>query len=192
MNISLPVLPYSLQALDPFLSQETLEYHYNKHHNAYVVNLRKLIINTEFAEMKLEDIVKTSSGNIFNNAAQIWNHTFYWNCLTPSKSVQPSKELFKLLERYFGNLSTFKEKFNQVAISTFGSGWAWLVQNEDGSLEIISTNNANTPFTTKQKPLLTCDVWEHAYYIDYRNSRPAYLEAFWQIINWDFITQNLR
>ncbi|MGD0466383.1 MAG: superoxide dismutase [Gammaproteobacteria bacterium] len=196
MSIDLPALPYSLNALEPHISRETLEYHYGKHHKTYVDNLNKLIPGTEFVNQTLEQIIKKSSGSIFNNAAQIFNHTFYWNCLTPNPTNTPTnpkpKGIFlPTLEASFGSLQKFKDQFSQVAFTTFGSGWAWLVKHDSGhKLEIISTSNAQTPITNNMHPLLTCDVWEHAYYIDYRNARAKYIEAFWNIINWDFVEKN--
>src|SRR3569833_2733929 len=169
MEHKLPELPYAMNALEPHISKETLEYHYGKHHKTYVDNLNKLIPGTEFEKMSLEEIIKKSSGGIFNNAAQVWNHTFYWNCLAP-KSSEPAGALADALKKGFGSLDEFKQKFTQTAIGTFGSGWAWLVKNK--------------------KPLLTCDVWEHAYYIDYRNARAKYVETFWKIVNWDFAAKN--
>lgn len=190
MAFDLPPLPYEMNALEPHISRETLEYHYGKHHQAYVTNLNNLVVGTEFEKKSLEDIIKTSSGGIFNNAAQDWNHTFYWHSLSPTGGGEPKGKLLEAINKNFGDFKTFKEKFSQVAITTFGSGWAWLVKNPNGELEIISTSNAATPLTTDKKPLLTCDVWEHAYYIDYRNLRPKYLEAFWNLVNWDFVSAN--
>ncbi len=192
MSIQLPPLPYALDALAPHISKETLEYHYGKHHQAYVNNLNKLIPNTEFAELPLDDIVKKSSGGIFNNAAQVWNHTFYWHCLSPQGGKEPQGALAEAINHAFGSFNEFKEKFTQTAITTFGSGWAWLVKDQHNALSIISTSNAATPLTQEGiTALLTCDVWEHAYYIDYRNARPDYLNAFWALVNWDFVAQQL-
>lgn len=192
MQHELPPLPYSLDALQPHFSKETLEYHYGKHHKGYVDNLNNLIPNTEFAEMSLEQIIQKATGPIFNNAAQIWNHTFYWHCLTPQSGQEPTGKLAEAINQTFGSFAQFKEVFGKAAIATFGSGWAWLVKNADGTLAIVSTSNAGTPMTADQKALLTCDVWEHAYYIDYRNSRPNYLNAYWQIVNWDFVAKNFE
>lgn len=192
MAIELPALPYELDALQPHISRETLEYHYGKHHQAYVTNLNKLIADTEFANAPLEQIIKKSSGGIFNNAAQVWNHTFYWNCLSPNSGGKPSGELAKAINAAFGSLESFMEKFTQTAITTFGSGWAWLVKNAQGNLELLSTANAGTPMTSNQQALLTCDVWEHAYYIDYRNARPKYVAAFWNLVNWEFVNKNFN
>jgi len=189
MEHKLPELPYAMDALAPHISKETLEYHYGKHHKTYVDNLNKLIPGTEFENLSLEDIIKKSSGGIFNNAAQIWNHSFYWNCLSP-QGGEPSGALADAINKAFGSLDEFKQKFSQTAITTFGSGWGWLVKNAAGDLEIISTSNAGCPLTEGKTPLLTCDVWEHAYYIDYRNARPKYVETFWKIVNWDFVAKN--
>ncbi|MDX1957473.1 MAG: Fe-Mn family superoxide dismutase [Leptospiraceae bacterium] len=192
MEHKLPELPYAKDALAPTISAETLEYHHGKHHNAYVVNLNKLIPGTEFENMTLEEIVKKSSGGIFNNAAQIWNHTFYWHCLSPKGGGEPTGELADAINKSFGSFAAFKEKFSATAIGTFGSGWGWLVKNSDGSLGLESTIGAGTPLKDGKQCLLTCDVWEHAYYIDYRNARPNYVEAFWKLVNWDFVSQNFK
>lgn len=191
MEHLLPVLPYSQDALEPIISKETLSYHYGKHHQAYVSNLNKLIAGTEFENASLEEIILKSNGAVFNNAAQIFNHTFYWNCMAPNAGGEPAGLLAELIREAFGSFADFKEKFSQTAVGTFGSGWAWLVLNQQGKLEIISTSNAGTPATEGKKPLLTCDVWEHAYYIDYRNARPTYVEKFWELVNWDFVASNL-
>ncbi|AKX51304.1 superoxide dismutase [Fe] [Thiopseudomonas alkaliphila] len=191
MAFELPALPYAKDALEPHISAETLDYHYSKHHNTYVVNLNNLLPGSGFEGKSLEEIVKTSSGGIFNNAAQVWNHTFYWNCLAPNGGGEPTGELAEAINKSFGSFEKFKEEFTKNAIGTFGSGWGWLVKKADGSLALVSTSNAGCPLTTEDKPLLTCDVWEHAYYIDYRNSRPNYLEAFWNLVNWDFVAKNL-
>ena len=186
MAIELPPLPYSKNALEPHISAETLEFHHGKHHQAYVTNLNKLIEGTEFARASLEDIVRKSSGGMFNNAAQVWNHTFYWNCLSPNGGGEPAGALADAINAKFGSFAAFKEEFSKCAVGTFGSGWAWLVKNADGSVELMSTSNAGTPMTSGKTALLTCDVWEHAYYIDYRNLRPKYVEAFWNLVNWEF------
>ncbi len=191
MEHKLPELPYALDALQPHLSKETLEFHHGKHHAAYVTNLNNLIKGTEFENMSLEDIVKKSSGGIFNNAAQIWNHTFYWNCLAPKAGGAPTGKLADAINKKWGSFDEFKKQFAQTAVGTFGSGWAWLVKAADGSLELASTTGAATPLSQAGKtPLLTCDVWEHAYYIDYRNRRPDYVGAFWNLVNWDFAAKN--
>jgi len=192
MEHMLPELPYARNALAPHISQETLEYHHGKHHQAYVTNLNKLILGTEFENLTLEEIIKKSSGGIFNNAAQVWNHTFYWHCLSPQGGGAPAGKLAGAINKQFGSFDKFKEEFSNVAVGTFGSGWAWLVQNPDGSLAIMSTSNAGTPMTEGKTALLTCDVWEHAYYIDYRNARPKYVEAFWNLVNWGFVESHLK
>jgi Fe-Mn family superoxide dismutase len=188
----LPELPYAKTALAPHISAETLEYHYGKHHATYVANLNKLIAGTEFADLSLEDIVKKSSGGLFNNSAQVWNHSFYWNCLSPKGGGEPGGALADAIAKNFTTFAAFKEKLTNAAITQFGSGWAWLVKNPDGSLAVEQTSNAATPLKDGKKPLLTVDVWEHAYYIDYRNARPKYLEAFWNLVNWDFAGANLK
>ncbi|HEN3611533.1 TPA: superoxide dismutase [Fe] [Yersinia enterocolitica] len=191
MSFELPALPYAQNALEPHISAETLEYHYGKHHNTYVVNLNNLIKDTEFAGKSLEDIVKTSSGGIFNNAAQVWNHTFYWHCLSPNGGGEPTGKVADAINQSFGSFAEFKAQFTDAAVKNFGAGWTWLVKKADGTLAIVSTSNAATPLTTADKPLLTVDVWEHAYYIDYRNARPKYLENFWALVNWSFVEKNL-
>lgn len=190
MAHTLPPLPYAEDALAPYISLETIQYHYGKHHQAYVTNLNNLIPGTEFENMPLEEIVKKSSGGIFNNAAQVWNHTFFWNSLSPNGGGAPSGALGDAINAKWGSFYAFKEAFAKAAVGTFGSGWAWLVKKADGSLDIVSTSNAATPLTTADKALLTIDVWEHAYYIDYRNARPKFVEAFWNIANWDFAAKN--
>ena len=191
MEHKLPELPYAKEALAPNISAETLEYHYGKHHKTYVDNLNKLISGTEFEKMSLEEIIKKASGGVFNNAAQIWNHTFYWNCLSPKGGGEPSGAVATAVTKNFGSFAQFKEKFTSAAVTLFGSGWAWLVENPDGSLVIEATSNAGNPLKDGKKPLLTCDVWEHAYYIDYRNARAKYVESFWNLVNWDFVDKNL-
>lgn len=191
MAFELPDLPYNKDALAPIISEETLDFHHGKHHQTYVTNLNNLVPGTEHEGKSLEEIITSSSGGIFNNAAQIWNHTFYWNCLGPNAGGEPTGEIKAAIESTFGSFAEFKEKFSQTAITTFGSGWAWLVQNQNGSLELVSTSNAGTPLTDNKTPLLTCDVWEHAYYIDYRNARPKYVDAFWDVVNWDFVASQL-
>jgi len=191
MPIELPALPYAQNALEPHISAETLEYHYGKHHKAYVDNLNKLIAGTPFAEMPLEEIIRKAQGGMFNNAAQVWNHTFYWNCLSSKGGGEPAGKLGEAITKAFGSFAAFKEEFSKTAIGTFGSGWAWLVQRPDGAVALVSTSNAATPLTGQDKPLLTCDVWEHAYYIDYRNARPKYVEAFWNLVNWEFVAKQM-
>lgn len=191
MAHQLPELPYDQNALEPHISAETLEYHYGKHHATYVTNLNNLIPGTEFENMSLEDIITKSSGGIFNNAAQVWNHTFYWNCLSPDGGGEPAGELSDAINKAFGSFTEFRDKFTTSAVTNFGSGWTWLVKNSGGDLEIVNTGNAGNPMTDGMTPLMTCDVWEHAYYIDYRNARPKYLETFWKLVNWDFVGANL-
>ena len=189
MAFELPPLPYEMDALSPQISRETLEYHYGKHHQSYVTNLNKLVVGTEFENASLEEIIVKASGGIFNNAAQIWNHTFYWNGMrAPSDSV-PTGAIAAAINEEFGSFDAFKEAFNKTAITTFGSGWAWLVKTAEGKLALQSTSNAGNPLTDGNKPLLTCDVWEHAYYIDYRNARPKYVDSFWALVNWDFVNE---
>ena len=190
MAHELPALPYAMNALEPTISQETLEYHYGKHHQTYVTNLNNLVPGTEFENASLEDIVMKSSGGVFNNAAQIWNHTFYWNCLSPNGGGAPSGDLAGAIDKAFGSFDEFKKTFATSAATNFGSGWTWLVKNSDGGVEIVNTSNAANPMTDGKTPLLTVDVWEHAYYIDYRNARPKYLEEIWNLINWDFVAGN--
>ncbi|MBW3549708.1 MAG: superoxide dismutase [Fe] [Proteobacteria bacterium] len=198
MAIELPPLPYDRTALEPHVSGETLDFHHGKHHKTYVDNLNKMIEGTEFAEMPLVEIIRKSQGGMFNNAAQVWNHTFFWNCMAPAAGSnaggggEPTGKLADAINQAFGDFATFKQQFSDTAIKTFGSGWAWLVQRPDGSLALVSTANANNPLTGDDTALLTCDVWEHAYYIDYRNARPKYLEAFWNVVNWDFVASNMK
>ncbi|MBC7005499.1 superoxide dismutase [Fe] [Photobacterium sp. BZF1] len=192
MAFELPALPYEKNALEPHISQETLEYHHGKHHNTYVVKLNGLIEGTELEEKSLEEIVKTSTGGVFNNAAQIWNHTFYWHCLAPNAGGEPTGEVAEAINAAFGSFDAFKAKFTDSAINNFGSSWTWLVKKADGSLDIVNTSNAATPLTEEGvTPLLTVDLWEHAYYIDYRNLRPDYMNGFWALVNWDFVAKNL-
>jgi len=190
MAFTLPPLPYAMDALAPYISQETLEFHYGKHHQTYVTNLNNLVPGTEFEGASLEEIVKKSSGGVFNNAAQVWNHTFYWNSLAPNAGGAPSGALADAINAKWGSFDAFKDAFNKSAAGNFGSGWTWLVKKADGSLDIVNTSNAATPLTTADTALLTCDVWEHAYYIDYRNARPKYLESFWALANWEFAAKN--
>jgi Fe-Mn family superoxide dismutase len=186
----LPELPFSKDALAPHISAETIDYHYGKHHQAYVDNLNRMIPGTEFESMELVDIVKSASGGIFNNAAQVWNHTFYWNCLSPQGGGEPAGKLMDAIAASFGSFAAFKDEFSKTAVGTFGSGWAWLVKNADGTLVLESTSNADTPVKSGKTPLLTCDVWEHAYYVDYRNARPGYVESYWNLVNWEFVAKN--
>lgn len=187
---TLPDLPYPDNALEPHISAETLQFHHDKHHATYVDKLNGLVKGTEFESASLEDIIKNASGGIFNNGAQVWNHTFYWNCLSPNGGGEPTAELAAAIDAAFSSFDEFKASFSESAVNNFGSGWTWLVKNTDGTLEIVNTSNAANPMTDGKLPLLTCDVWEHAYYIDYRNARPKYIEAFWNLVNWDFVAQN--
>jgi len=190
MEHTLPPLPYAKDALQPHMSAETLEYHYGKHHQAYVTNLNNLIKGTEFENLSLEEIIKKSSGGIFNNSAQVWNHTFFWNCMAPNAGGAPTGAVADAINAKWGSFDKFKEEFQKSAVGNFGSGWTWLVQ-KDGGVDIVNTSNAGTPLTTTDKPLLTCDVWEHAYYIDYRNARPKFVEGFWNLVNWEFVNKQL-
>jgi len=191
MAHTLPALPYAQDALAPHLSKETFEYHYGKHHQAYVTNLNNLIPGTEFEALSLEDTVKKSSGGIYNNAAQIWNHTFFWNCMKPNGGGAPTGALADAINAKFGSYDAFKEAFTKSAVGNFGSGWTFLVKKADGSLDIVNMGPAGTPLTTGDKALLTVDVWEHAYYIDYRNARPKFVEVFLNsLVNWDFAAAN--
>ena len=190
MEHKLDALPYDMDALAPHISRETLEFHYGKHHQAYATNLNNLIKGTEFENFSLEDIIRKSSGVIFNNAAQIWNHSFYWKSLSPTGGGKPAGALAAAIERKWGSFAAFQEAFTKSAIGNFGSGWTWLVRKPDGAVDIVNTSNAATPLTGADQPLLTCDVWEHAYYVDYRNRRPDYVAAFWKLVNWEFAAQN--
>jgi Fe-Mn family superoxide dismutase len=191
MTITLPDLPYAKDALAPHISEETLEFHYGKHHATYVTKLNDAIKGTDFEGKDLEAIVKSSDGGVFNNAAQIWNHTFYWHSMSPNGGGEPTGAIKDAIDAAFGSFADFKEKFTASAVGNFGSGWTWLVKNSDGSLAIVNTDDAETPLTTDATPILTLDVWEHAYYIDYRNVRPDYIAAFWNLVNWDFANANL-
>lgn len=190
MSFQLPDLPYSQDALEPYISSETLQYHYGKHHQTYVTKLNGLVEGTDNASKTLEEIIQSSSGGLFNNAAQVWNHTFYWNSLTPEAKGKPSGKLLSAIEQAYGSFEKFQEAFTNSAIGNFASGWTWLVKNEDGSVAIVNTDDADTPVREGKQPLLTIDIWEHAYYIDYRNARPKYIEAFWKLANWDFAEAN--
>ncbi|MDR9438084.1 MAG: Fe-Mn family superoxide dismutase [Halomonas sp.] len=190
MAFELPALPYEKNALEPHISAETLEYHYGKHHQTYVNKLNELTDGTDDANKSLEEIIKSSSGGLFNQAAQVWNHTFYWHCLSPNGGGEPSGALAEAINAKFGSFDKFKETFNAQAAGNFGSGWTWLIKTDDGGVDIVNTSNADTPIAHGQTPLLTIDVWEHAYYIDYRNARPKYLENVWNVLNWDFVAQN--
>ena len=191
MAIELPPLPYPQDALAPHISAETLEYHYGKHHKTYVDKLNAALPGSEFEDKSLEQIVKSASGGMFNNAAQTWNHTFYWHCLSPNGGGDASGAIADAIKSAFGSFADFKEKFTESAVGNFGSGWTWLVKKSDGSVDIVNTSNAETPLTDASvTPLLTVDVWEHAYYIDYRNARPKYMDAFWALVNWEFVNKN--
>jgi Fe-Mn family superoxide dismutase len=187
----LPDLPYAGDALEPHISAETLSFHYGKHHRTYVDKLNGLIAGTEYEELSLEDIIKKASGGVFNNAAQVWNHTFYWNSLSPQGGGAPSGKIAEAIEGKWGSFESLQAKFSESAVTNFGSGWTWLVRNRSSELEIVNTSNAGNPLTENQTPLLTIDVWEHAYYIDYRNARPKYVDAYWKLVNWEFANRNL-
>ena len=187
MSFELPKLNYELDALEPVISKQTMEFHYGKHHQAYVNNLNNLIVGTEFENASLDEIVMKSTGGIFNNGAQVWNHTFYFNQFAKDGCTEPRGELKVAIDKSFGSFDAFKDQFSKAAVTLFGSGWAWLVVNADGALEIVQTSNAANPMTSGKKPILTCDVWEHAYYLNYQNRRPDYIEAFWKLINWDVV-----
>ena len=191
MAFELPKLPYAMDALQPHISKETLEYHYGKHHKAYVDKLNAALPGSEFEGKSLEEIIAKSSGGVFNNAAQVWNHTFYWHSMKPGGGGEPTGDVADAINKSFGSFAKFKEEFTNAAATQFGSGWAWLVKKGDGNLAVEKTGNAETPLTKDLKPLLTCDVWEHAYYIDYRNARPKYIEAFWNLVNWDHVAANM-
>ncbi|MCM2321837.1 MAG: superoxide dismutase [Oligoflexia bacterium] len=183
---SLPTLPFAMNALAPAISAETLEYHYGKHHRTYVDNLNKAVQGTEFENLSLDDIVRRSSGKIFNNGAQAWNHAFYWNCLSPQGGREPEGRLLKAIDESFGSFKDFRDRFSEAAVNLFGSGWVWLSMDRQGKIHVRPASNAGNPLTDGEQPLLTCDVWEHAYYIDYRNARAKYVESFWRLVNWEF------
>lgn len=191
MAHTLPALPFPKDSLAPHISAETFDYHHGKHHNAYVGKLNELIAGTEFESASLEDIIKRSKGGVFNNAAQHFNHSFYWNCLSPKGGGAPTGALAAAIDKQWGSFDAFKEDFAGKCATLFGSGWVFLVQKADGSLAITQEPNAGCPLTSGDKPLMTCDVWEHAYYVDQRNARPAYVKAFWNVVNWDFVASNL-
>ena len=196
MSFILPELPYAKDALAPTISAETIEYHYGKHHQTYVTNLNNLLPGSAYEGLGLDEIVRLSHGKpsekpVFNNAAQVWNHTFYWNSLSPTGGGEPKGGIAAAIDKSFGSFQDFKEKFSKAALTQFGSGWAWVVKNDDGSLVIEQTANADTPMATGKRCVLTIDVWEHAYYVDYRNARPKYIEEFWKVVNWDFASSNL-
>jgi len=190
MEHKLPPLPYAMDALQPHISKETLEFHYGKHHQAYATNLNNLIKGTEFENLSLEEIIKKSSAGVFNNSAQIWNHTFYWNSLSPKGGGKPSGALAAAIDKKWASFDAFKDAFTKSAVSNFGSGWTWLVKKADGTVDIVNTTGAGTPLTGPDTALITCDVWEHAYYVDYRNRRPDYVGAFWNLVNWEFAAKH--
>ena len=190
MEHKLPPLPYAMDALQPHISKETLEFHYGKHHQAYATNLNNLIKGTEFENLSLEEIIKKSSAGVSNNSAQIWNHTFYWNSLSPKGGGKPSGALAAAIDKKWGSFDAFKDAFTKSAVSNFGSGWTWLVKKADGTVDIVNTTGAGTPLTGSDTALITCDVWEHAYYVDYRNRRPDYVGAFWNLVNWEFAAKH--
>jgi len=191
MAFKFPELPYAKDALAPHISAETLEYHHGKHHKTYVENINKLIEGSPWAGKTLEDIIRGADGGIFNNGAQVWNHTFYWSCLGPGKGGEPRGKVADAIKQAFGSFADFKDRFSKAAIGQFGSGWAWLIRDGSGKLAIEATGNAGNPLRDGKTPLLTCDVWEHAYYIDYRNARAKYVESFWNLVDWDFVGKNL-
>lgn len=187
----LPRLAYGLDALQPYMSKETLQFHYGRHHRGYVDKLNDLVHGTEFEHAPLETIVRTTTGAVFNYAAQVWNHNFFWRCLTPEGGIAPSRDLAKVIANAFGSAGAFRHSFRTKALEKFGSGWTWLVRTQDGRLLVINSDDADTPLRLGAKALLTCDVWEHAYYIDYRNDRARYLDAYWNLVNWPFVEENL-
>ena len=190
MTYELPPLPYAMDALAPHISAETLEYHYGKHHAAYVANLNKLVPGSDYEGASVEELVMQASGGLFNNAAQVWNHSFYWQSMAPNAGGEPQGDLAAAMQNAFGAFEEFKQNFTKAGMTRFGSGWAWLVKNKSGELEILSTANADNPMTDGHTPLLVCDVWEHAYYIDTRNDRGAYIGNFWSLVNWEFVAAN--
>src|SRR5262245_18785667 len=190
MKHGLPPLPYPVDALEPHLSRETLEYHHGKHHRTYVDKVNELVQGTRLKEATLEEVVRNATDALYNNASQAWNHAFYWNCLTPDGGGEPTGEVARLIGSAFGSFESFRTQFSRAAEGQFGSGWAWLARRKDGSLEIIATANADGPLRSGVRPLLACDVWEHAYYIDYRNARADYVKAFWSLVNWEFVARN--
>ncbi len=191
MTHQLPELPYGKEALEPHISAKTLEFHYGKHHKTYVDKLNGLIPGTEFEDATLEEIVTKAEGGIFNNGAQVWNHTFYWESFSPNGGGKPEGNLLKAIEKKFGSFEEFKKAFSEAAATLFGSGWAWLVINQNGELEIVKESNAGNPMRSGKKPLLTCDVWEHAYYLDYQNRRPDYIESFWKLVDWNKVATRI-
>ena len=192
MAFNLPPLPYKMNALEPHISSETLEFHYGKHHQTYVNNLNGLVEGTDNASKSLEEIIMSSDGGLFNNAAQVWNHTFYWNCMGPNGGGNPTGSVADAINQAFGSFDNFKDQFSKSAATNFGSGWTWLVKNSSGAVEIQNTSNAGCPMTSGNKAVLTIDVWEHAYYVDKRNARPAYIESWWNLVNWDYVNSQLE
>ena len=192
MAFNLPPLPYEINALEPHISSETLEFHYGKHHQTYVNNLNGLVEGTDNASKSLEEIIMSSDGGLFNNAAQVWNHTFYWNCMGPNGGGNPTRSAADAINQAFGSFDNFKDQFSKSAATNFGSGWTWLVKNSSGAVEIQNTSNAGCPMTSGNKAVLTIDVWEHAYYVDKRNARPAYIESWWNLVNWDYVNSQLE
>lgn len=192
MAFTLNPLPYPMDALMPHIDKRTVEFHYTKHHQGYVNKLNDLVRGTDFEDKTIELIIRKSNGPVFNNAAQIWNHTFYWESLTPEKGLEPGRRFMSLVQKNFESFDHFRNKFLDSATKLFGSGWCWLIQRSDGNLQIMQTSNAETPITMDLNPLLTCDVWEHAYYLDYQNRRPEYLDAFWKIINWQAVDARMK
>ena len=191
MAHELPALPYEKNALEPYISAETLDFHHDKHHQAYVTNLNNLIAGTDDESKSLEEIVTSApAGGVYNNAAQVWNHTFYFNCLAGNAGGEPTGAIADAINAAFGSFAAFKEKFSATAVGNFGSGWTWLIKNEDGTVEIYNTSNAGCPLSDGKNPVMTIDVWEHAYYVDKRNARPAYVADFWNLVNWDFVNEN--
>ena len=191
MSFKLPDLPYGLDALKPYLSEEQMNYHYNKHHAAYFAKLNPLVDGKPESDLPLRDLVIKSTGGVFNNSAQAWNHTFFWSCMAPSGGRKPSADLMAAIDRDFKSLDAFKEAFSAAAAALFGSGWAWLAMDKAGKLQIMPLGNADTPLKHDAEPILTLDVWEHAYYVDYRNERPRFIQGFWDVVNWDFAAKNL-
>ena len=191
MKFELKTLPYDKKALEPVISEKTIDFHYGKHHQAYVNNLNNLISGTKFENATLEEIIMKSEGGIFNNAAQVWNHTFYWESFSPQPQSEPQGALLEKINQDFGSFAALKEKMSVASATLFGSGWAWLVLNKEGKLEIVQESNAGNPMTKGMKPLLTCDVWEHAYYLDYQNKRPDYIESFWKLVDWKVVEARL-
>ena len=191
MAFELPVLSYAPTALEPYVSSRTIEFHYGKHHQAYVNNLNNLVKSAEFENASLDEIIKKAGGSIFNNAAQIWNHTFYWESLAPNAGGEPGGTIAEAISKSFGSFAQFREKYTASCATLFGSGWVWLVKKTDGNLDIVQESNAGNPMTKGLTPLLTCDVWEHAYYLDYQNRRPDYIAAFWNLVNWKEVEKRL-